>query len=415
MKNLMLSTSAVVLGVMMSSCGGRPMELEEENMKSFDFAVFEEKTLSIELQNDLGEPVKAPVYVMDRGQLIGYGVTDDRGHYLAPISWHAGMEVDVIVGGREKVDVADIDVPQLLTYSPDHTASFKTESTDTDGDGVVDSLDIDPDDARFASYASSTGRFLFEDLYPYQGDYDFNDVVVDYQVSGLLDAAGNLRKAVFIFTPKHSGAGDPSKLNFELAEITKSDISNDSSSTDFDQSVSANSWSSKWELATNFGDLDNGVSREYSDTVRYETFAMIEVPYYGSGKQWEATSMWVPSDLYEVVFDYVTTGYGMWSLDSTHNNMTSGIMTVGFELPVGYTMADVSANKLGVFITNRAGKDVHSKPLNESYADETGMPFGLHVPQEVRWPAENERIDTVYPNFNAWATSNGTMNQDWWK
>ena len=56
-------------------------------------------------------------------------------------------------------------------------------ATDADGDGINDELDdfpFDPDKAfnNFSPSANSSGKLVFEDLWPSQGDYDFNDLVL---------------------------------------------------------------------------------------------------------------------------------------------------------------------------------------------------------------------------------------------
>ncbi len=60
---------------------------------------------------------------------------------------------------------------------------------DTDGDGIANTLDMYPNDATRAFdnyYPSKTvfGTLAFEDLWPGKGDYDMNDLVVDYQEIG---------------------------------------------------------------------------------------------------------------------------------------------------------------------------------------------------------------------------------------
>ncbi len=57
--------------------------------------------------------------------------------------------------------------------------------TDTDKDGISDTFDDYPTDPTraFNNYfpsETSVGTLAFEDLWPAQGDYDFNDMVVDY-------------------------------------------------------------------------------------------------------------------------------------------------------------------------------------------------------------------------------------------
>jgi hypothetical protein len=57
---------------------------------------------------------------------------------------------------------------------------------DTDGDGIQDQDDAFPYPAvafeLFTPSKYGTGTIAFEDLWPSYGDYDFNDVALNYQV-----------------------------------------------------------------------------------------------------------------------------------------------------------------------------------------------------------------------------------------
>ena len=61
-----------------------------------------------------------------------------------------------------------------------------SSNDDTDEDGVSDLFDDYPNDPEkaFDNYSPAEGQFgtlAFEDLWPAKGDYDFNDIVIDYQ------------------------------------------------------------------------------------------------------------------------------------------------------------------------------------------------------------------------------------------
>ena len=403
-----------LLGIMIVSCAKNQEMTDQQKMQEFDFAVFEEKTIDVVVQNDLGEFIQAPILLTDGPKILGYGVTDINGEIHMPISWHAGMDLEVHVGNNDKVDVGDLNLPVGLTYNAPKTATHKTETiVDSDGDGVTDSLDIDPNDARFVSYASASGRFMFEDIYPWKGDYDFNDVVVDYQVDGYLDGNGDVRKVLYFFTPKNSGAGNANKLSFQLGEISNSDISALTDSTSFEDVIVKASNDAKWELTPNFSNLDGvGIVDTVSETFTYSQDIFRVVRY-------EHKQSYIPYYFPETVYNqssYTTYSHSHWStIDSIADVIEPGTMIISFELPSGYTMADVSGNNIDPFITTATGEDVHIKSVNSTYADETGMPFGVNVPQEVMWPDENEDITEKYSNFTAWATSNGTTNQNWWE
>jgi len=48
------------------------------------------------------------------------------------------------------------------------------------------------------------------------------------------------------------------------------------------------------------------------------------------------------------------------------------------------------------------------------YKDANGMPWALNIPAVFHYPYEDTDIRNAYLDFNAWATSGGTSNQDWY-
>ncbi|MCT4645944.1 MAG: LruC domain-containing protein, partial [Carboxylicivirga sp.] len=65
--------------------------------------------------------------------------------------------------------------------------------TDSDGDGVSDTFDEFPNDENRAfnnhyPAENTYGTLIFEDLWPYKGDYDFNDLVIDYNFTQLTNS-----------------------------------------------------------------------------------------------------------------------------------------------------------------------------------------------------------------------------------
>ena len=93
---------------------------------------------------------------------------------------------------------------------------------DDDGDGIPndeDDFPNDPDKAFLNKFpAAGYGSLGFEDLWPGKGDYDFNDVVVDYKFRAISNAQN---KVVFIrakFIVKASGASFHNGFGFELTK-----------------------------------------------------------------------------------------------------------------------------------------------------------------------------------------------------
>ncbi|HKK10313.1 MAG TPA: LruC domain-containing protein, partial [Bacteroidales bacterium] len=86
------------------------------------------------------------------------------------------------------------------------------DPSDSDGDGVSDELDAYPDDAEraFDNYSpgeDSYATLAFEDLWPEKGDYDFNDLVVDYRFNQVTNAENKVVDLKATFVVQAIGAG----------------------------------------------------------------------------------------------------------------------------------------------------------------------------------------------------------------
>jgi LruC domain-containing protein len=100
-------------------------------------------------------------------------------------------------------------------------AKIDTNQKDRDGDGVADELDEYPDDPEraFNNYSpgeNTFGTLMFEDLWPSFGDYDMNDLVVDYQVNEVSDAQNRIKDVKFTAVIRATGAGFKNGFGVQL-------------------------------------------------------------------------------------------------------------------------------------------------------------------------------------------------------
>ena len=105
-----------------------------------------------------------------------------------------------------------------------------TGNADTDGDGIQDGEDDYPNDpARaFNNYlpAAGYGSLAFEDLWPVQGDYDFNDLMLDYRFTTITNAQNKVAEIQGSFVVRAIGAGFKNGFGFQLPNnnIDENDI-----------------------------------------------------------------------------------------------------------------------------------------------------------------------------------------------
>lgn len=95
-----------------------------------------------------------------------------------------------------------------VTFDVDYTPTCN----DSDGDGVTDDWDDYPDDSdrAFNQYTPAEGQygtFMWEDLWPIKGDYDMNDLVLDYNVIEVYNADWEIVEVINNFYLRAAGAG----------------------------------------------------------------------------------------------------------------------------------------------------------------------------------------------------------------
>jgi len=95
---------------------------------------------------------------------------------------------------------------------------------DADGDGVANLLDDFPADGSksFLNWypsASAFGTLIFEDLWPYKGDYDMNDAVIDYRFRVTTNSRNQVVDIQPTFYLRAAGAALKNGFGFQLDGI----------------------------------------------------------------------------------------------------------------------------------------------------------------------------------------------------
>jgi len=95
-----------------------------------------------------------------------------------------------------------------------------TGNTDADGDGIQDGEDDYPNDPARAFNnlmpAAGYGSLAFEDLWPGRGDYDFNDLILDYRFTTVTNAQNKVAEIRGSFVVRAIGAGLRNGFGFQL-------------------------------------------------------------------------------------------------------------------------------------------------------------------------------------------------------
>lgn len=257
--------------------------------------------------------------------------------------------------------------------------------TDTDGDGVADDQDDFPNDASkaYLSYYPTTGRqtIAFEDMWPVKGDYDFNDMIVNSKMTLIKNASNEWVSAEVSLALDAFGGGIENGLAIQLVDANKNAMSNLNISVSGDASLDP--------------DVSNGI-------IVFSDPDQIRTDYYSNT---ESGSLATPDTAkFTITFgtnngaNFIPDFYIFQTLDRS----------VEVHLP-GFAGTSEANTAL-----NNTGDDV-----NGTYQTTNGLPWGMELvlPEGTNFKHPYEKIDmiTAYPQFSAWASSNGTTNADWYQ
>lgn len=276
---------------------------------------------------------------------------------------------------------------------------------DSDGDGVPDDQDEYPNDPErafnniFPSCENAT--IAFEDLWPAKGDYDFNDMVIEYSFLVVTNAQNKVVDIKADFTVRAFGAGYRNGFGFQLpnANIDQSTM------TVSGQYISGN--------LVNLG--ANGLELNQSKpTVIVFTNSFDFMPHPGQGSIGVNTTPGTPYvQPYTVNIDIYFNNAQYSILDLGIANFNPFIIsnqTRGREVHLpDYEPTDlVDASYFGT------SHDNSNPSQGKYYRDKDNLPWGIMIPSRFHYPKEKVIILDAHLRFGNWVQSNGSFFQNWY-
>jgi len=289
----------------------------------------------------------------------------------------------------QAVDVSNVPLPNYT-------------SPDADNDGVSDNFDDYPNDAGKAFNTSYPGEgefasLAFEDLWPSKGDYDFNDLVLDYNVKQITNSANKVVGIQGKYVVRAIGAGYNSGFGFQIpvspaqvASFTGNDLSENMISL-----------------------LPNGTESGQSKA----TFILFDNAFHvlprvsGTGVN-------------------TTVGQPQRSPDTLD-------ITIQFTTPQSLGTVGVPPYNPFIFVNGERGREVHrvndpptdladlglfgtghdnSNPASgRYYVTSNNLPWVLNTVESFEYPVEKKSIIEGYTKFVPWSVSSGSEYYDWFR
>lgn len=223
------------------------------------------------------------------------------------------------------------------------------------------------------------GLLAYEDLWPRQGDFDMNDVILRYNSKVTYNQSNKIIKLEDTYKLLWSGASIHNGFSYQLPGVSRTDIGVEGATLDNSQRTA---------VIRVFDDalMENGNN---SSTPEYT----ITTTFFGDGYE-KDPSLLPPYN------PFITTG----TLDKE----------------VHLTLYPPTEKAKKEYFGKDDDKSDYDKGIYYvTYSTQNGqqMPYAIHIPGEVAdfvVPAESKSIDSYYPGFLNWIATKGELDKDWY-
>ncbi|MCF8227958.1 MAG: LruC domain-containing protein [Bacteroidales bacterium] len=289
-----------------------------------------------------------------------------------------------------------------------HGAAWANDSggsNDSDGDGITNDVDDYPNDPNraFNNYfpASGYGSLAFEDLWPGTGDYDFNDVVVDYQFQTVTNASNFVVEILADFVARASGASQQNGFGFQFPNdnVAGSDLS-----------VSGMSLNVGY-INTNANGTEANQSR-HTVIVFDNFFEVTPNTVSETGTNTDPNGVYVLPDTVSINMDFAVNTYTANDIDIENFNP---FIIVNMFRGTEVHLADFPPTDLADTTRLGTSHDDSDPDLGRYYKTDNNLPWAINLYENFDYPEEKKEITSAYLKFANWAVSAGVNYPDWYQ
>ena len=284
------------------------------------------------------------------------------------------------------------------------------DGSDVDGDGVPDNFDDYPNDPNKAynSYYPSKGTFgsvAFEDLWPYAGDYDLNDMVIDCNFNQISNANNQVVEIDGQMSLRAMGASLKNGFGFQLpipaSQVLKCTVKSKRTGLPITLSSAINI------------DPVTGLERNQDKAVVILSdngFKLLPSAGNGIGTNTTPGVPWVSPDTLLITIT-LKTPVSLSVLGNAPYNpfiFADGVRGREIHLP---DQAPTNLADMSLFGT---GNDDSNPATGRYYRLKNNMPWAISFADHYDYPIEKADIINAHLHFAEWAISGGATFKDWY-
>ena len=273
---------------------------------------------------------------------------------------------------------------------------------DTDGDGVSNVFDEYPDDPlraynNYYPTQGDYGTFVFEDLWPFKGDYDFNDMVVDYKYNLVTNSDNEVVEIKPKFVLRAIGGSFRNGFGISLDEIAPAMISSITG-----QHIESNSY------ILNANGTEAGQSNAVV-IVFDDAYDLLSIPSGGVYVNTRPDDPWVEPDTLSLTISL--------SNPMTFANLGlppyNPFIVVNKNRSVEVHMPGSKPTDLVDYSLFGTGNDQSDPETGRYYFSAYDYPWAANIPLRFNYPVEKVSISNAHLMFDNWAESSGYNYMDW--
>ncbi|MDZ4122462.1 MAG: LruC domain-containing protein [Candidatus Cloacimonadaceae bacterium] len=277
-----------------------------------------------------------------------------------------------------------------------------TGSIDSDGDGVPDNLDQFPDDplrAYIVNYPLNSptgwGTLAFEDMWPQKGDYDFNDLVLDYQLQIVMNAAMHVKDIKANLKLRAVGATyqNAFAIEFPFPVSAIESLAGIGAGAPYNMPLIEAGAHSILKVISNTNDFVSVPGHDvfWNTQPGQPSFAPIPISF-------ELT----------LVNPFNPNTAPDWGMLNPYL-MVNRVLGHEIHLPGYPPTIHADASLFGM-------DDDTTDPISgRFYKTASNLPWAIDIPVSWKYPIERKQITHAYYGFAPWAESGGNTNQNWYE
>ncbi|MFN4083285.1 MAG: LruC domain-containing protein [Bacteroidia bacterium] len=309
-------------------------------------------------------------------------------------------------GGTTRYNIDDVSVPGTYFANPSNNCLPQATIQDADSDGVADGDDAFPNDPTRAYNnfypTSGFGSLMFEDLWPATGDYDFNDMVVDYRYNRVTNAQNNIVEIKYTFVARATGASFKNGFAFQLDNIPSSRVTAVTGSK-----THGASWLNNGSNGTENGQTNVNIV-VFDDIYKVLTYTG------GSGINVLLSQTHSPEDTINLTVTLSTASGNATALNAlTHANFNPYLIVNqvrGHEIHLANRQPSAKMNN-ALFNTLQ---DASNASQGKYFTTANNLPWALDIAVSIPHAIEKTDFLDAYLKFGAWAQSSGSTNTSWY-